>query len=59
MPGLYVPPRPPPVAIIVLNCEFAPLVPVQATPGPPPVPPAPTVIGKAVAVNVILLGALG
>jgi Wiskott-Aldrich syndrome protein len=53
-------PFPPPVAIIVEKIELDPAVP-QAIGGEaaPPAPPAPTVIGKAVAVTVILFGALG
>jgi hypothetical protein len=55
------PPKPPPAAVIVENTEFAPLVALAPSgtdppPVPPAAPPAPTVIGKAVAVTVTLLG---
>jgi hypothetical protein len=42
----------------VLNCEFEPLAELLLDLRPP-APPAPTVIGKAVAVTVTLFGELG
>ena len=63
-PVYLLPPTPPPAEVIVEKTEFDPLVPllvigeVLSLRGAP-VPPPPTVIGKAVAVSVILLGELG
>jgi hypothetical protein len=56
-PGLPSEPLPPPADVIVEKTESDPEV---AVPGVlAPVPPAPTVIGKAVAVTVTLFGAFG
>ena len=52
---------PPPVDVIVEKIELLPLAPEGIGPQSAscPVPPAPTVIGKAVDVTETLLGALG
>jgi hypothetical protein len=56
LPGVFPvsPPAPPPAEVIVEKVETPPLV-----LGVAPFPPAPTTIGKAVAVTVILFGELG
>jgi hypothetical protein len=56
--GILVAPNPPPADVIVEKIELDPDVAGVGLDGDP-VPPPPTVIGKDVAVTVILLGALG
>ena len=51
-PGLPTLPLPPPAEVIDENIEFEPFVAaLVGVQGEPPVPPAPTVIGKPVAVT--------
>jgi hypothetical protein len=51
-------PPPPPAEVIELKIEFEPVAPGLLV-GEPTAPPAPTVIGKPVAVTVILLPGVG